>query len=374
MDEMGTRKEDGLETILHFLDKVNGLGKKLYTFDLHGTLIVPKTSLPVHITDVFINVMKRYGISLLDDFSHIGEKVFHDRVTIVPPEPRYTRAIRALTRLYLSDFIQENSRYYKRALLAFEKERGLTRDHTQRMENVNEAVIELSLGYDLPQGLLKRIANEIHKGITQFSPDWELPDYAVTLLNHARSFQPEPQLAILSNGPRDQVEEAVRHYLSPWFEPWLVFTPSDLHGYSKPSPEAFIGAIVGARCAMARKMMIENEMPAERETIHSSPLGWYDARQKAIKVAQSIIHQDQGLGNQSIDEGITVFCREVGMPQLQPVLAIQYVETHHIGNSLIHDTVPRMSGNPPAVEEWLNKSLGVDRYVKGADGYLKKGE
>ncbi len=352
-------KDDGLEKILIFLTRVHDLGKKLYTFDLHGTLIVPKESLAGHICNVFIRVMERYGISLLDDFSYIGEKMLKRVVHILPPEPGYSRTVRRLTHYFLTDLIQEDGRFYKRSQLELEQKRsGIIKSQQQRMQIVNEAVIDNSFHYDLPLGLRQRIAADIHHEITVFSPEWELPEYAKILLGHVASLQPQPQLALLSNGERSHAEEAVRYYLSPWFPPGMVFTPADLQGYSKPAPEAYIGCIVGARCGL----VYEKVGTPPFSTSDFSEERWYKARQNAITTAQSIIHKDQSKGDESIDQGLRAFCREAGIPELQPSLNIKYVEVHHIGNSPVHDVVPRMSGNSVGVEERLNKILGVSGF------------
>jgi hypothetical protein len=325
-----------LDQVIQHLDNVEALGKKLYSFDLHGTLVIPQTSMADHVFSAIAQVFAQNGIDLIEDNIEYGERFLAKLMSIYPSN--YEAVVRELTREYLTNIIHEDSKTYKKSIIEFERNNpSVVKSIGHRMALVNVAVMELTLGYevDLDTG------HQIHKKIVEDTQGWKKVPQISRLLNHVYYMESKPTMALLSNGPRDEVLKTVKRYFKKWFKPAFVITPEDVNNFRKPQPEYFVGAIVSARCAKYRKK------------------GWQEVLQKAVSVSQGIITNNRGLGDESIAAGVGFYAGEMGIDVTK--LSMRYSEMHHIGNSKLHDRVPRMSIDAK-LEGVLNRVLGVQGY------------
>lgn len=346
------------------------LGKKVFSFDLHGTLVLPRMPMEDYVLRQFQEVMKKHDINLLAEFYGIGHE-FAKKLG-VPLERIDRYLVRLLTEHYVATIIRDDSRKYKSALSTLAEEEGyaeLKKNKQLRMSLVNAMVLSETLGYDqLPLGQTTSMAEEIHHRIDAFGDEWMLSPNTAKLLDHVASLKPRPVMCILSNTTFKAASKAVQQYLSKWFSPWMIFTPDILGGYLKPSPEAYIGAIVAARCGVVRNAIEGRDVDEKLVAIVLEAMGndsfdaqqWEAARGAAIENAQRVIATDKRLGVESIYAGIDTFIEQMKLPrQLRSNLGMRYEQYHHVGNSQLHDRVPRMNATDGLLERFYNRLLGI---------------
>jgi hypothetical protein len=342
-DDGGENPEDcdAGEVMEHLMD----LKYRSVSFDLHGTLLLPKRGWNARIYEAVRGVLVENGcLGEVERFEGIVGETMDPADFVSTISTDYYR--RADTLLETMPEIMQHSK--ERWVMA--NAYTIAEITTGHCDNVEILLRKLGRG-DPKKGIapLIEMSRDVQRRISGSGPeDWYATPAERRIIDTA--VERGMLISIISNGTHASVVDCARRYF-PEIPAWQVFTPEIMRGTGKPSLTNSALFVFGLGCAIVRNAMEGRRAPEEvaqavpRQRDHIAER-WKKAKAAARDMLYTEVTEAQkkestadvfGLVRKAVHE----FCVRMEMRgNVEDCLIVAPHNHLHVGNSKYHDSLP----------------------------------
>ncbi len=337
-------------TAAEVIERLKDLSYRSASFDLHGTLLLPKKGLNEVVYGAFRSVMIENKCG--DDIERLEERLGNEA----------------------ADYVAKiSTEYYRKADPLLDTMPHLLQHSVPRWVIANCYTIAELISGDmdniapliekLGQGDVKRcherhsaMGIQVQKRISGSKPEaWYATAEQESIVN--ATLERGLLIAILSNGTQSSVSDCAQRYF-PKIPRWQIFTPHVLKGTGKPSLTNSALFLMSLGCAIVRNA-IEGG-PAPEDVVRALPRQrqglverWKKARAEIRDKVYEVVTDSQKIGSTEATIGVVrnalrQFCTRLGMSEStsESILILPH-QNLHVGNSSYHDTLPDLGLSLP---------------------------